>query len=1008
MTVVDDILREFREFRRYTGDNLPGEPTNAPLPVGDPQSGPWNPKKANLRLALGNLAQQLLDGIALVNGMIPAITSARDAALSAIANDRTSALAAITTNRDAALTDIAAGRSGALSDINSLRNAAVTDVNALVVQGQAARDLTLAARDLTLTYRDDAQGSKMAAKAAAEASGPVVFFDTKAAADAAAAGLPADQVVEIFNDETAGGARTRYRKEGSALAFKTEAGMGVEDLYLPSYSTSVRTRIREGLDLTFEPRMFKEGVQQGNETADTDALIAAWAYATNPSYFRVPAAAGDRSSMVTKGPTIYLREGEFKFGAAGLPMATGQSSIATLVGAGQGATRVALAAGSRLIDAESPFTYFEARDFHVVGGAGAFRFRSEVVSANRGAIIERLTLSNYTVCAVEDASQDNPYFKVRDLTFVGHAAFDTIGLAIAGLRAGSVVEACAFLRNRYHLKLAPVVISGGPDKGPATPITLIANDFIRNPGRQDNGRGANTFGIWIVPNADSADNAGRAILCMGNKHGNENVQPGDAHILVADQEAGTYLGDRMHSTAASTGYVNGLAMLKDNVNFAQSPRVKMVQSYTQRIFNWDLQPIWDNNNPDYVCEYAGTIDPANFDKQMATNRVSFAQGLSFANGNVTPRLSNIAGTWNADDPMGYSGDQDVPLSSPSVSDRGDYANLLTGAFATNNASKVDIADEDGMPNGAMEVTITAEAGRVAASLAFATTVEGRLAWIEGSLKQALAQSVDRVRIRLMDASNRVIVERVHRIGANWRRFRLPWTPNKTGQTGFSLRFEGLGYAAGLSDKFQVGLAAVYHGARPQRDNVVSADNGDANATLNAGASASTQIWSTPLTATRVVTLATSTAYNGARFRIVRTAAATGAFNLNVGSGPLISLAPGNWCEVEYDGTSWFVAASSTAAPSISGDNGDATSTMTAGISASTQVWNTPLTANRTAGLSTTGARNGSKFRIVRTAAATGAFNLNVGTGPLKQLGPGSYADVEFNGAAWVLTGYGTL
>lgn len=52
MTIQDDINRTFREFKRYTGDGLPGAPANAPLPVGDPQSGVHNPKKADIRGAL--------------------------------------------------------------------------------------------------------------------------------------------------------------------------------------------------------------------------------------------------------------------------------------------------------------------------------------------------------------------------------------------------------------------------------------------------------------------------------------------------------------------------------------------------------------------------------------------------------------------------------------------------------------------------------------------------------------------------------------------------------------------------------------------------------------------------------------------------------------------------------------------------------------------------------------------------------------------------------------------
>jgi len=52
MSIIDTLNRVYREFKRYTGDGLPGEPTGAPLPVGDPQSGPHSPKKSEIRGAL--------------------------------------------------------------------------------------------------------------------------------------------------------------------------------------------------------------------------------------------------------------------------------------------------------------------------------------------------------------------------------------------------------------------------------------------------------------------------------------------------------------------------------------------------------------------------------------------------------------------------------------------------------------------------------------------------------------------------------------------------------------------------------------------------------------------------------------------------------------------------------------------------------------------------------------------------------------------------------------------
>lgn len=86
--------------------------------------------------------------------------------------------------------------------------------------------------------------------------------------------------------------------------------------------------------------------------------------------------------------------------------------------------------------------------------------------------------------------------------------------------------------------------------------------------------------------------------------------------------------------------------------------------------------------------------------------------------------------------------------------------------------------------------------------------------------------------------------------------------------------------------------------------------------------------------------------------------------------------------------------------------GDVDVSATARNAYHTQRWNSPLTTNRTLTLSTTGGLTGDCFRVVRTAAATGAFNLSVGG--LKNLAAGQWCDVEFDGTAWVLTAFGSL
>lgn len=90
---------------------------------------------------------------------------------------------------------------------------------------------------------------------------------------------------------------------------------------------------------------------------------------------------------------------------------------------------------------------------------------------------------------------------------------------------------------------------------------------------------------------------------------------------------------------------------------------------------------------------------------------------------------------------------------------------------------------------------------------------------------------------------------------------------------------------------------------------VSGDRGDASVTVNPTTDVPIQRFNTPLTAARTVTLVTQGVARGAWVRVVREAGAAGAFNLNVGTGPLKALtAASQWCDVVFDGTAWRLVA----------------------------------------------------------------------------------------------------
>jgi uncharacterized cupin superfamily protein len=219
----------------------------------------------------------------------------------------------------------------------------------------------------------------------------------------------------------------------------------------------------------------------------------------------------------------------------------------------------------------------------------------------------------------------------------------------------------------------------------------------------------------------------------------------------------------------------------------------------------------------------------------------------------------------------------------------------------------------------------------------------------------------------------------------------------------------------IVDTADLYIATTVEGALAERADQIAVDVGNADATLIYGASNSIQRWNTALTANRTATLSTTNAKEGARFRVVRGAGATGAFSLAVGSLATLWV-PGEWAEVTYDaGTAAWVLTgygilSSAELRTMSADNGDASATLTIGSSARTQRWGTPLTAERTATLSATGAYAGARFRIERLEAATGGFALSVlvGTAVLARLAYGQWCDVEHTGTTWVVTARGNL
>lgn len=104
-----------------------------------------------------------------------------------------------------------------LSALTTIANdlAALTEADRI----QTGLDVISANNSVTL-----ALAAKEAAEAAASASGNVLFYDTKSAANDALSMLSEGQIVEVMADESVSGLRTRYRKTSDVYTFKIIVG----------------------------------------------------------------------------------------------------------------------------------------------------------------------------------------------------------------------------------------------------------------------------------------------------------------------------------------------------------------------------------------------------------------------------------------------------------------------------------------------------------------------------------------------------------------------------------------------------------------------------------------------------------------------------------------------------------------------------------------------------------------------------------------------------------------
>lgn len=534
------------------------------------------------------------------------------------------------------------------------------------------------------------------------------------------------------------------------------------------------------------------GAKGDGVTDDTAAITAAWAAS---KILRAPLA-GDIGRQASGG--LFFPAGDYVFNGPALDAAAG--SAIRIEGEGREVTRIRLGAGVYLLNTTNVVYSLSCFGLHFYGGKGTWKHSYPFVNVQGQYVFEDCDFVAYTEAAIVTLATDMPYFKVRNNVFYG--TLTSKGFAHAGDADCSEIAGNSFLKNLYHVKLA----NGGHN------VRIKDNDFIRF----TNGGGAPKLtDVWIIPR-NIITNSGPGCIIHGNKFGNENVNPADYRILVADEAAGVDFADKNHATTLSAGWWTAFKIWGNCVFMGAPANVGFVYSYTPNLANYTIENSWAGGPPPYVVQYDALVVDTADNRQLCQNVI---QGTAFVDqSEQSPPvvISSRPGDAILDDPFAFfAGSPDyIPKYltgfDPGFIDMG--AALDTAAPLFVNAARNAVDDALGGGN-ASEIVYSALNGYAYFNTAFTNTVIGRRAWLEIDLKKSAVNPVNFVRIQLLGGAS-LAIKRYFVVPANWTTVRIPYIPRQTG-TALAFRIEGADYSAGVRERVLIGRARIYHANEPQ-------------------------------------------------------------------------------------------------------------------------------------------------------------------------------------------------
>lgn len=272
------------------------------------------------------------------------------------------------------------------------------------------------------------------------------------------------------------------------------------------------------------------------------------------------------------GLPIYVPPGTYNFDGAGL-----NDTSMRVIGSGSYQTAINLGAGRRFVDASGPFYNVLFKGLRVNGGAGFCRNTYTGSNVNEFKVFEDIRFYNYTNACIECNSSDSPYWIIHRCLFYGANFTSSVGVALSGFTDSNSIRNCSFMQNRVAIKMKTGVCA-----------KIADCDFLRfGPSA-----GYPRVDVWLVPSTTSDPNAGQGFVLSDSKFGNEYLEGTDFRVLIADEGAGTYFGDRFPVYTASTGMLHSQTYSRiNNSGGTGSENMALVTSYTPNIRGFCIGPV---------------------------------------------------------------------------------------------------------------------------------------------------------------------------------------------------------------------------------------------------------------------------------------------------------------------------------------------------------------------------------------------------------------------------------